>query len=719
MKPTHNRREKPLVLVADDDVVLRIVVRELLEMLGFGVEEAEDGPGVLTLIKESMPDLLLIDVSIPELDGIALTRSLRLMPQGEHVPVLLMSAPGELESADLASLAGPTDFMAKPLDWMILCHRVRYIWQASLAYRELMESRKEAEALIDTIPDMFLRIDRDGKILSSKVPREFHPLGARGGLEGKNIIDALYIGTGQAVMKHIEKAVETGQVQSFECEARPERESRHFKSRLVATGKDELLAVVRDITELKRAEEKIANLVYYDTLTGLLNRHSFKEQLKQLLAQSVRHDRFAAMLLLDLDRFKLINDSLGHWLGDLLLQAVAERVSECVRRSDCAARVTGCFPTNPVARLGGDEFSILLMELKDSPDAAKVANRVLEALSRPFILKGREIRTTASIGIAIYPFDGTDPDTLLRSAEIAMYHAKSRGRNNCQFFRSSMNSAVSERLDLESKLRKAIRCKEFLLHYQSQLDIRTGRIVGAEALIRWQHPFKGLISPMEFIPLAEETGLIAPIGDWVLRSACEQGRLWQMEGHKDVRVTVNLSSRQFQQKKSLVESVRDALDETRLAPPCLELELTERAIMINPDEAAATLQELKDMGLRIAIDDFGTGYSSLSYLKKFPLDVLKIDRSFVKDIPSSRESTSIATAIIAMAHSMDMRVVAEGVETEEQLAFLREHGCDEMQGFLFSPAVSSSELKCLLHEGKGLYAGHKSIAPTGKATSRK
>jgi diguanylate cyclase (GGDEF)-like protein/PAS domain S-box-containing protein len=455
------------------------------------------------------------------------------------------------------------------------------------------------------------------------------------------------------------------------------------------------ITAIRDITERKEAEEQIRYLAYYDSLTGLPNRTFYRELVSRALLLAKRHHWTIAILFIDLDYFKRINDTLGHDIGDQLLRIVGDLVKTCIRQSDFIARSEQDELENVVARLGGDEFIVLLNEIAHSQDASRVARRILKELARPFTLAGHEVFVTASIGIALYPLDGNDSDDLLKNADVAMYHAKNQGRNNYQFYTKSMNATSLQRLDLENDLRKATDRNEFVLYYQPTVDIRTKAIIGAEALVRWDHPEKGMISPAEFIPLAEETGLIVPIGKWVLRSACIQNKAWQDAGNKYLRMSVNLSSRQFDQE-GLIEVVSEALRDSGFDPRYLELEITESTIMKNPEKAATTLQKLKDMGICLSIDDFGTGYSSLGNLRRFPLDSLKIDRSFVTNITTDSDDAAIITAIIAMARSLKLRVIAEGVEAEEQQAFLRDLGCHEMQGYLFSRPLPVNDFFKLL-----------------------
>jgi diguanylate cyclase (GGDEF)-like protein len=450
--------------------------------------------------------------------------------------------------------------------------------------------------------------------------------------------------------------------------------------------------------ERRKNQEQVRHLAYYDTLTGLPNRYFFKELLNNNLEHARRYGGQFAIVFIDLDNFNRINDSLGHDLGDQLLQAAAARLIKSVRNSDYIARVTDEEITD-VARLGGDEFLVFLHDLSDPNNAARVARRILEGIAAPYELEGREIFITASLGIATYPADGENADDLFKHADTAMYHAKGKGKNNYQYYSSSMNVSSLEMLNMENNLHKALEREELLLYYQPKLDLKTRTICGMEALIRWQRPGEGLIQPGKFIPLAEACGLIVPIGEFVLKEACRQNRLWQETGLLALGVAVNLSCRQFGQKKLLAE-IFQTIRDSGLDPCHLELEVTESTIMQNPDKAINVLQELRSAGLQIAIDDFGTGYSSLSYLRRLPLSSLKIDISFIRNMLTNQSDAVIVRTIIAMAHSLNLKVIAEGVETEEQLAFLKEHGCDVIQGYLVSKPVPAEEFAKFLQPGR-------------------
>jgi len=441
--------------------------------------------------------------------------------------------------------------------------------------------------------------------------------------------------------------------------------------------------VSRDITPRKQAEERIQYLATHDSLTGLPNRVMFAELLSHVLASARRNRRKFAVLFIDLDRFKFINDSLGHEAGDALLCEVARRLKDSLRASDI------------VARMGGDEFVMLLQDLGNSEQAGGIARKLLSAVIKPIELNGQECRVTASIGISVFPDDAPDETSLMTHADLAMYHAKEEGKNNFQFYDGRLETMSLERLALETRLRRAIERNELSLHYQAKLDLGDNTIAGVEALLRWNSPELGAVSPAQFIPLAEETGLILAIGKWVLRSACEQCVQWQNAGLPPVRVSVNLSPRQLNDPE-LVAAVRTVLADTGLKPDLLELEVTESSVMHNVERALEVLGALKDMGVRLAIDDFGTGYSSLAQLKRFPIDTLKVDRSFIRELPSDSEDKAIAEAIIAMGKTLSLTVVAEGVETREQQEFLRERACDQMQGFFFSKPVPAADFAELL-----------------------
>jgi diguanylate cyclase (GGDEF)-like protein len=449
-----------------------------------------------------------------------------------------------------------------------------------------------------------------------------------------------------------------------------------------------LLRSMQYSIERKRYQQQLEHQANYDALTGLPNRNLLHDRLRQAV-YSQRNPRAIAVVFMDLDHFKFVNDSLGHSVGDKLLKGMGERLRSVLREGDT------------VGRVGGDEFVLILNDQANEEVIFRAMQRISAKVAEPIDIDGKEMYVTCSAGISLYPQDGPDVDTLLKHADAAMYRAKEHGRNNFQFYTSEMNERVNERLSLEHALRRALERREFLLHYQQKNDLRSGAIIGAEALVRWNHPEWGLVRPARFIPLAEETGLIVPLGEWVLGEACRQARAWMDQGLKPGVVSVNLSARQFRQE-GLVRTVSRILEETRLDPSLLEFELTESMVMHNVEAAITTLQGLKSLGVALSVDDFGTGYSSLSYLRQLPVDTLKIDRSFVRDIGAGENPDDgvIAQAIISLGHSLRLNVIAEGVETDAQLRFLKRHGCDELQGFLYGEAVAPAEYAKLLERAK-------------------
>ena len=462
------------------------------------------------------------------------------------------------------------------------------------------------------------------------------------------------------------------------------------------------LTVARDITEQKRAEARLAYLANYDHLTGLPNRVLFRDRLAGAMQRAQRAEHLVGLLYLDLDRFKQVNDSLGHQVGDQLLKQVAERLQQCVRLGDTvalpAAREESFSST--VARLGGDEFTLVLEDIQHIDEITRIAQRIVLALAIPFDLNGRQAFVGASIGITVFPFDDVDLDNLIRNADVAMYRAKALGRNNFQFYTDDLNANAEERLLLEAELRQALELNQFELVYQPKLNLRTNLISGVEALLRWRSPRKGLVSPVEFIPLLEETGLIVPVGAWVLQTACEQAVAWARGGMR-LSMAVNLSARQFRDE-NLTAIIRSAMNDAGLPADQLELEVTESLLMEDSVGSQAALASIKQMGVKLSLDDFGTGYSSLAYLKRFPLDKLKIDRTFVKDVGVDPDDTAIVRAVIALSHNLRLTVVAEGVETREQLKFLREARCDQAQGYFISRPMDAAAFGVWMAEN---YAG--------------
>ncbi|MBQ0798853.1 MAG: EAL domain-containing protein [Porticoccaceae bacterium] len=699
------------VLVADDDPIAREIARDTLEEAGFIVSLAENGLQVLAQIAVEMPDLILLDVEMPELDGFSTCARLRALPQGESVPVIIVTGSDDIEAAERALEVKATDFVNKPVKWPILVQRIRHILHAARTFMELKRSQQRLLSAQQMANLGYWDLDLATGLLQVSA-QGCHIIGFPQG-NVHSLRD--YIEVVHEEDREIFKAkVSTGFVKGEPwldehriVTASGETEVIKVMTEMFFSAVDETksigaMGIVQDITEQRRSEEIIRRMAFYDDVTGLHNRVAFMEELKLVLNLHKRMETVLAVLYLDLDDFKRVNDSLGHHLGDRLLKKFADRLTEALRASDLAARDR----SSVLARLGGDEFVLLLTGLKHKTDAATVARRIQSSLAQPFVLdmeteqglsSSHELYVSASIGIAVYPTDGMDAETLLKNADKAMYAAKHMGKNTHRFYVDDMNDRALERLDMETRLRGALDRNEFCLHYQPQFDLNTGEIAGVEALLRWNNPDLGSVSPTEFIPLAEETGQIIAIGAWVLKTACDQIKQWQDAGLSNLKVAVNLSSLQFRQGK-LGELVTSALQKSGVDAKLLELELTESMIMRDVEQSIATLNALKLMGVKISIDDFGTGHSSLSYLQRFPIDILKIDQSFIRGLGVDAGNTAIVNAIIAMGKSLGFMIVAEGVEEQAQLQFLQEKDCDIAQGFLLSHPLPADQIPVFLGE---------------------
>ena len=697
------------VLVVDDEEMQRILARTSLEQAGFTVDEAVNGAQALERFAENVPDLVLLDVRMPMVDGFEACKAIRQSPEGRHTPILMLTGLDDVESIEKAYASGATDFAVKPINWLIIGHRLSYMLRASRAAERLRVSEARlGDAQRIAHLGYWEWKPLDNQLLISQEMCEILDLASgTQTMSREEFLARIHADDRDFVEEAFARLQEERDSSSTEyCLANPDGAKKYVVQQaevLFDHRSNEICyqGTVQDVTERKNAEEKIRLLAYYDVLTGLPNRRSFLEQLGQAIKRAQRRDEPLAVLFLDLDRFKRINDSLGHSAGDELLKEVASRLVRIVRATDCVGRPFSLDSGRDdlVSRFGGDEFVVLLSEFNRVSDAATVARRLSEDLAQPYELAGQTVLMTASIGIAVHPNDGVSAESLIRNADTAMYCAKDRGGSNFQFYSESMNSSALEQLRLESQLDEALNREEFVLFYQPQIDVSSGSIVGAEALLRWRNRRHELIPPGSFIPLAEETGLIVPIGEWVLNSACQQVKRWHESGYPELRMAVNLSSRQFT-KGELSTVVSTALDESQLTPGLLDLELTESILMEDREQPIRCLQALKSLGLRLSIDDFGTGYSSLSYLTRFPLTSLKIDRSFLAEVPTNPQHVGVTRAIIAMAKSLQLTVTAEGVETEEALDFLRTHGCDEAQGFLFSRPVPADEFFELLETNR-------------------
>ncbi len=686
------------ILVADDEPTSRVLMQAALRKSGFEVTLAVDGNDALRQFRAGPCDMVMLDVDMPGLNGYQVCTELR-KEAGDELPIVMVTGMDDIESIERAYESGATDFMAKPINWSLIGHRVRYLFRAYLALIDLRAAHARNAAILNAIPDLMFEMDMDGRYLDCHSPRGDLLAAPAEALLGNTVVDVMPADAAAVCMAALREANDKGFSTGKQLELPVEAGRRWFELSVAhkASGPGEkarFIVLSRDITERKEAESRIFKLAYFDGLTGLPNRQFFLERLQRDIGRAGHHGDMLAVLFLDLDGFKSVNDTLGHGAGDLILQWTAERLRAGLRPSDLVARTEIVETEVELARLGGDEFSVLLPNLGHSEDAMIVAHRIRTQMARPFDLDGREVVLTASIGIAIYPDDGTDAETLLKHADTAMYHAKDEGRDNCQYYSKSLTQQALQRLNMTTSLRLALERDEFFLVYQPQFDVATGRVHSVEALIRWRHPEQGLVSPARFIPMAEENGLIVPIGEWVLRSACRDAAAWQREGGR-LRVAVNLSPVQFR-NPGLLASIRAILAETGLAPDLLELEVTEGALMEDSEATLATLQALRDGGMQIALDDFGTGYSSMSYLKRLPLHNLKVDQSFIQCLPDDTDSLAIVKAIVSLAKNLGFTVTAEGVETLDQASILKGLDCETLQGYYFSKPIPGNDIVAIL-----------------------
>ncbi len=692
------------VLIVDDDAMIRLLARSAISQLNLEAHEAENGAEAVALFQQQAFDIVLLDLEMPVMDGFTAAREIRALPGGDSATLVMATGLNDPDSIEKAYEVGATDFVTKPINWSILRQRLRFILRARAAFQALQENEaKLAESQrIANLGHWEWDITNNRAEWSEQV---YEILGL-----SPDAVEASYAAFLKAVHpddrslfnRAIGHAVEQGESYLLEHRiVQPDGQECYVVSQGKAQRQDPVQAVkvrnvVQDITERKHSEERIFHLANFDNLTGLPNRNLFAEHAGRLLAAARKDGSRVAILLLGLDRFKRINDSLGYAAGDELLKEVAGRIATCMRDSDLISRdqLLDGVPYS-LARPGGDEFILLIRSVERADAVARFAQRLSEEVSRPLHAVQQDISVSASIGISLFPDDGEQQDALINYADMALGYAKDAGGGCFRFYSGEMNEWASKRIDLEGRLNHAIERNEFQVYYQPQICLSSGRLTGFEALLRWWPDGGEMVPPNEFIPIAEETGLITEIGAWVLHQACGQLKRWQAQGYDLVPVAVNVSARQFVDE-DLVKMIEDELSAFDLAPELLELELTERVIMRNIEETRSKLRALKKIGVKLSVDDFGTGYSSMNYLKRFPLDALKIDRSFIMDLETDSNDESIIRAIVAMSKGLGLSTIAEGVETEQQRVLLSTIGCDLMQGYLYSRPVPAEEAAACL-----------------------
>ncbi len=699
---------RPLLLVVDDDLGSLIMSEEALDEAGFRVQQAENGIEALELCKNEVPDLIVMDVVMPKMNGFDACSQIRSSDWGEHIPLLMVTGLEDLESINQAYEVGATDFLTKPINFFVLPHRVRYM----LRGKETADRLRSSQALLDTAQ----RIARLGHWewnRNSEQTRWSQSCGELIPVEGfvesgtmKSLRDFIHEEDLDYVVETFDMSI--ADAQTYQVEFRmviPDTSERIIRMQGEPQWSDcgecvSMVGTIQDITERHNTQKQIHNLAYYDHVTGLPNRALLQERLQSVLRRSERTGGMFAILFLDLDRFKVVNDSLGHDAGDNLLSQVSDRLSESLRESDLVTRADS--EADPIgkhiiARLGGDEFVVLLTDIKRIEDTANVAQRIAKRIADSYDIKGSVVNISTTIGISVYPADGSDAEGLLKNADIAMYHAKKKGRNRFQFYSEEINLKAQERFSMEQDLRKAIEDKDFRLVYQPKIDCRTGDVSGVEALIRWDHSDMGPISPSDFITLAEETELIIPLGEWIISTACEQAKTWQDKGFDGLQMSINCSSIQLV-KADIPELMLSVLEKTGLESKYVEIELTESLLLEDVEEGIKIIEDLRATGIKTSIDDFGTGFSSMSYLRRLPVDKLKIDQSFVMEIGEEKGDGAIVNAILTLAKHLGLKVVAEGVETIEQLNFLHKSGADEVQGYFISEPMSPEKMEEWMHE---------------------
>jgi len=680
------------ILTIDDDPGIAIVAEEVFLQLGYQVASASSGEDALARIGEIAPDIILLDIMMPGIDGYETCSRIKALPQFEHTPIIMLTGREDTEAMDRAYESGAWDFSPKPINWPMLTYRVRHALRASIAFASEKLAARLSRAIDNSPSEVLVFEGRSMQITGSNSSAGSNLGYSSAQLANLKFEDIASIPAESALEERISCLEEGQQIKLDVDMKRRDGTSYPAEGILIHSpekGQQTSIGIFQDISERKEAEEALYRLAFYDELTGLPNRRLLQEHVERAIAMAQRRKTRCAICILDLDGFKRINDTLGHNVGDLLLKEVSHRLNAMLRPYDVIAHEVLDEETDSqtrVARLGGDEFLLLLTDLEDSTVPARVATRVLKEISLPYNVHKTELNLTASMGIAVYPEDGVTIEELMMRADTAMYKAKQAGKNNYAFFTKEAGDHTAERLKLESELRSAVSKGELELHYQPQLDSSLQNLVGAEALLRWRHPVHGLLYPDAFIPLAEETGLIISIGEWVLRQALEQLQQWESILADDFKMAVNVSGYQIRSDEFL-PGVYRMLEEYATARNKLVIELTESILMSSAESSVEWLRDIKEAGVQVAIDDFGTGYSSLGYLQKFTIDYLKVDRSFVSGLDTNPEGAAIVKAIFRMAQALGINLTVEGVETEAELETLRGMGESLVQGWLISKAL--------------------------------
>jgi diguanylate cyclase (GGDEF)-like protein len=686
-------RGRPLVLLVDDDAIPRVIARDSLQSAGFDVEEASNGREGVAAFERVRPALVLMDALMPEMDGFAACAAIRALPGGGHTPILMMTSLDDVESIRHAFEVGATDFATKPIHGNILGFRVGHLIRAGMAYDEVHRADGRNRALLQAIPDLVLRVSRDGVILENQMDQGRVRRSRYERYLGRKLSDVLPSEVSRKALELVDRVLATGGLHSAEFQLPEVRRVRHLEARVIGSGDAGAIFFLRDITRRRQREGRLAPAVLNDPLTGLPNRERFVQRLDEELARSRRYQERFAVAILRFDLFREFVNEYGENLGGRILRTFAAALAGSLRETDM------------VARISPNEFGLLLTRLEGKYSTNLVVRRILDLLSQGVAADKMTVHFTACAGVTLAGQDGADSvSSLLKEADVALSRARRMGRNQLQIFSPEMSRNVSRRIGLEAELADAVEKRRFIVHYQPAVDLWTGRIIGAEALVRLSNPETGLVPPMEFIPLAEETGIIVAITEQVVREACRQLKAWQEEGLPSLVVAVNISGRDFQ-NTGLAAKVTGLVREAGLDPSHLEIEITESVAMHDFQRTLHILQGLRSEGMRVAIDDFGTGYSSLAYLKRFPIQTLKIDRAFIKDMMENSQDRAIVNAIIGMAHAMNMEVLAEGVERPDQLEYLLDKKCDRAQGYHFGKPVPADEFKAMVLRQKGTQPG--------------